>query len=277
MKKIVLAVLIAIIAGIIFFIWIKTSNFSGKVVEVIEGENFSISKIIFYGEDGKEIYALFYRPNRDNFDVVIVLPAGAGTKESRGFYGEMLAEIGYGALILDQRGIGETDGNIPSLEEDFYQNFINGKESFQILTAKDVVKAIDYLNSLKEVNEVGVLGESMGGRNAIIAAGLDNRIKTAIIISSAGYSASFSDARLNEFFSYINPDSYVIRIGPRRILMLHSINDNVVLISDARRTFSLAKEPKNFVEFNDLKCIHGYCKLMYNAIKDELEFSFKED
>ncbi len=268
MKKIIFSLLLIILI-FLFFVF-SNKEITGKVIEEVIEKNssFLVSKIVFNGDDGKEIYGLFFKPLKDKFDVIVVLPAAAGTKESRRFYGEILAKGGYGALILDQRGIGETDGNVPSLQEDF-QNFVEGKESFQILTAKDVVRAVDFLESFREVDEAGVLGESMGGRNAMIAAGLDERIKIAVVVSSAGYFTSVNDVRANEFLSYINPNSYIVKIKGR-LLMLHSVYDNVISIDDARKTFSLAREPKRFVEINSVGCVHGYCKDMLQAIEEEL-------
>jgi len=272
MKKVIFSLLLIILIALFFIFFNK--EITGRVIEdVIEkNSSFLVSKIVFEGEDGKEIYGLFFKPFKDKFDVIVVLPAAAGTKESRRFYGEILTEIGYGVVILDQRGIGETDGNVPSLQDDF-QNFVEGKESFQVLTAKDVIRVVDFLEGSLEVDEVGVLGESMGGRNAIIAAGLDARIKIAVVISSAGYFTNFDDARVNEFLSHINPNSYIGKIRGR-LLMLHSVFDNVISIDDARKTFSLAREPKRFVEINYAGCVHGYCKEMLQAIEDELRTSF---
>lgn len=275
MKKIIVIILFALIAGVFFIFLFFRGGIHGRVVgEVIEkNESYIVSKIFFKGDDGKNIYGLFFQPDKNRFDVIIVLPAAAGTKESRSFYGEILADMGYGSLILDQRGIGETDGNVPSLQEDFF-NFVNKKNVFQFLMATDAVRAIDFLDSISEVDEIGILGESMGGRNAMIAAGLDKRIKTAIIISSAGYSGVLDNQQAEEFFDYINPNSYINYISPRKLLMLHAINDSVIPIEDARYTFSLAGEPKKFLEFDESECKHGYCKPMHDFIEEELSESF---
>ena len=252
-KKSLIVLIFVIGVVILLFLFSNTKEDIGNVGELIErNESFNVYKSVFKGDDGKEIYALLFAPLKESFDVIVVLPAAGGTKESRRFYGEILAEIGYGAFILDQRGLGETNGNFPSFQEEF-NSFLNGKSVFQFLMAKDAVSAINLLENFKGIERFGVLGESMGGRNAIIAAGLDNRIKTAIIISSAGYKGGLGSKEGDEFLAYINPDNYVGKISPRRLLMLHSINDSVIALSDARNTFILAGEPKKFVEFNERK------------------------
>lgn len=275
MKKIWIIVFLIAILIVAFFIFESKIKVSGyDVIKIDENENFRESKIIFKGEDGKDIYALFFEPLKKKFDVIIVLPGAEGTKESRRHYAEILLEMGYGSFILDQRGIGETDGRAFNFNEDF-DAFLRGEETFQFLMAKDVVNAVDVLDRMRNVENIAVLGESMGGRNAIIAGALDERIKEVVVISSAGYTMSFADSRANEFLSLVNPNTYIGRISPRRILILHSINDNVIPISNAEYTFSLAREPKKFVELSEKECIHGYCKQMYDFIKEELRIAFE--
>ena len=78
---------------------------------------------------------------------------------------------------------------------------------------------------------------------------------------------------------YIGKDKDKIKeleeAGVDRInLSLHSLNDNVISIEDARKTFSLANDPKRFVEFDEEKCIHGYCDPMRKIIEEEFKEIF---
>jgi hypothetical protein len=41
--------------------------------------------------------------------------------------------------------------------------------------------------------------------------------------------------------------------------MTHSVNDNVVSLSDAMKSILLAGEPKKFNEYKEEGCVHGYC------------------
>ncbi len=268
-KAVFIVMIIAVVSLASFYFY--RGNSIGEIIE--KNESFNVYKVAFDGYDGNKIYGLLFSPLKKEYDAVIVLPAAAGTKESRRFYGEILAEMGYGSLILDQRGIGETGGENPSLQEDF-NAYLQNKDVEEILMARDAVSAVDFLEKIKGVKEIGILGESMGGRNAIIAAGLDERIKTAIIISSAGYFTSFNNEIADKFLEHINPNSYIGKIAPRRILMLHAVNDSVISIEDARNSFLLAKEPKKFIEFDEKECLHGYCKPMHDSIRDELREAF---
>lgn len=275
MNKKVAIVSICIIIAVILFVFFYTKdnkNIVGKVVE--ENENFSVSKVIFKGAEGKDIYGLFFIPNKKEYDAVIILPGAEGSKESRRFYGEMLIEMGYGALILDQRGIGETGGELLSFADDLYA-FSKREGTNQAFMALDAVKAVGFLKEIKGVRDVAILGESMGGRTAIIATALNETIKGVIVISSAGLFGSLGNDVADQYLSFINPNTYIGKISPRRILMLHSINDSVISLAEAQRTFLLAKEPKEFVQFNDSECIHGYCKPMKGFIMEELKEIFK--
>ncbi len=273
MRKVIALLLVL---GIISGVWLVYQKGGEKraVGDVIESnEQYTLSKVVFKGEDGKNVYALFFAPNKQAFDVVIVLPAAGGTKESRKWYGNLLGGAGYGSLIIDQRGVGETGGYVNSLQQDF-ASFQRKERVHQMLMATDVSNAADYLKKSGRVKNLAVLGESMGGRNAVIAAALDSRLKTAIIISSAGYSRNTGSPEGDQFLEFINPNSYISKISPRRLLMLHAVNDNVVLLKDARTTFSFAQEPKKFLEFSEKECIHGYCDPMKQDIEEELHSAF---
>ncbi len=276
MKRVIAGVVFLILAGLLFLIFFSPQKSDMKNVgkSIEQNSSFEVYKIIFKGDDGKEIYALLFAPHQKKFDLVIVLPGAGGTKESRRTYAEIIGMMGYGSLILDQRGIGETNGPMNSLQEDF-QVFLSGGDPHQFLMARDVVSAVDVLKKIKQVRDIAVLGESMGGRNALIAAGLDPRIKAAIIISAAGYSGSTGNVEGDKFLAYINPNSYIGKVSPRRVLMLHAINDTVIPIADARYTFSLAQEPKKFVEFSEPACSHGYCEPMRSHIQEELALAFQ--
>lgn len=277
-KRVIFSILLfLVVLVLIYFIF-----FSNKIKiqrQFLEKDsNYSTEKLVFNSK-GKEIYSLLFIPSREKealekFPVVIVLPGAEGTKESRKNYGEIFSEIGYATLILDQRGIGETGGEVNSMQQDFDEFASGNKDKIsQYTMAQDVLSAASALSQIKEINKkkIVVLGESMGGRFAIISAALDKRIKAAIIISSAGYNFRAGNKLQDDFISYINPNSYISRISPRQLLMLHSVNDSVIPIEQAKYTFSLAAEPKQFIAINVSGCVHGYCPEMYDAIKNLLE------
>ena len=91
-------------------------------------------------------------------------------------------------------------------------------------------------------------------------------------MSSSGYHITEqTDPKLMQFFLSIDPDSYIDKISPRKIVMIHSENDKTILLNDAQITFSKATNPKRFIIVNNELCGHGYCEAMNGYIKEELE------
>jgi uncharacterized protein len=223
------------------------------------------------------IYGLLFLPkNKKNIPGIVLLPGGGVSKEGFKTRSIALANSGYAVLVIDQRGIGETGGMYPSYEED-YQIFNSGKEPIQHLSVYDALVASDILREIENINEknIGIVGESMGGRYAIIATALDKKLKGVIVISSAGFhfkENSDSSQPYTPYLLSIDPDTYITMISPRPMLMLHGDNDSMVKLEDAQYTFNLAKQPKRF--FIAKNCGHGYCTNMSNELEEDLKILF---
>lgn len=243
--------------------------------EIIERNDTYLKAKIVFNDYGKNISGLLTLPiSNKKVPAILVLPAASATKESREWYGDLLKDMGYASLIIDQRGIGESGGDIHSIMED-YSTYQAGGIPTQNLFVEDAINATNVLSSIKEIdkNKIAILGESMGGRYAIIAAAKDERIKIALIISSAGFKGNYSDEKFNEFVATLNPNYYIGKITPRKVVMFHSDNDTVVLIDDANYTYSFAKDPKEMVIVH---CYHGYCAQMFDKIKTNLQEAFSK-
>jgi dipeptidyl aminopeptidase/acylaminoacyl peptidase len=87
-------------------------------------------------------------------------------------YVGMLAKAGYAVLAYDQRHHGKSEGDYSTYG--WYEGY-------------DVSAAIDYLAARGDCNvdRLGILGESMGGATAIMAAARDKRIK--LLIDDSAY------------------------------------------------------------------------------------------
>lgn len=221
-----------------------------------------------------KIYGLFIIPtNAKNVPGLVLLPGGSVTKESESVLGSKIARLGYAVLTYDQRGIGETGGYYLSLEED-YKVFSRGNEPVQHLSVYDALKAYDILREIESVDDenIGIAGESMGGRYAIVTAAIDKRIKGAIVISSSGFHIKDEKQPYSPYLLSVDPDNYIGKISPNPVYMLHSLNDSMIKLEDAKITFNLANEPKNFFQVD--KCAHGYCDAMYDELKKDLAEMF---
>ncbi len=249
---------------------LREENTSYNVYNItFESKPFINEKTIIYG-------LLFMPKSKDNAPALAFFPGGGGTKESREYIGEFIANQGYAVLIMDQRGIGQTGGTYLGLTQD-YQAFAKGIEPTQFLSVFDALKSFDILRNIKGIdkNKIAVSGESMGGRYAMIAAAIDDRIKGAISISSSGFHTKDENKTYTPYLISIDPDHYVDKISPRYLIMIHSTNDTLIALASAEETFKLTKDPKKMYTINS--CYHGYCDQMQDDLKDALKLVFENE
>ena len=230
---------------------------------------YSLTKISFESH-GAVVYSLLRLPkNVQKPPVVIILPGATVPKEARQNLGKLLETNGIASLVLDERGNGETTFTQQTQGQEL-EAFRNNEEVNDARMTLDVLNAFDLLKAFSvNRDKVVLLGESMGGRYAILSAAIDPRFAGAIIISSSGYGLPNAPAlEQTNFIRLIDPDNYVSLISPRPVLFIHSPGDKVIPLASSKRTFSLAKEPKEFFTVN---CPHGYCTAMDEKIVEWLK------
>ncbi len=213
--------------------------------------------------------------NSGQFPGVLLLAGAGASKESELELAQFIARQGFVVLIIDQRGVGESKSLPASLPVD-YANFMNARPVYHHLMVFDALRAVAVLRRLPEVQKqkIIVMGESMGGRNALIAAALDARILGVFGISTSGFGIVSDKTSQGTFLASIDPDSYVKNIAPRKLAMIHNTADKNIPYDLALQTFSKANEPKRFFAINDSTpdCKHGYCQKMDAAIAQGLGF-----
>ncbi|MDD4878604.1 MAG: alpha/beta hydrolase [Candidatus Nanoarchaeia archaeon] len=231
---------------------------------------YTIEKVSFKSRDAI-IYGLLYMPkNANNAPGIIMLPAARAGKEGQNYLAKELVKRGYAFFTIDQRGIGETGGNMPSTQDDF-NSFVAGNEPVNHLFVYDALRAFDFLKTRKHIDSSNILigGESMGARFAVIAGAVDKNFKGVFVISTSGYGKQSNLPMEGKFMASIDPDWYIDKISPRKLVFFHSKSDNVVPFAQAQNTFSFAKEPKEFIEMPSV-CIHGQCQEMYESLFEKL-------
>lgn len=238
------------------------------------GEDYHVDKVV-YTSAGQSIHGFLVHPDKEGeYPGVALLPgAGVGKDSELGLAIE-IAKMGYVVLTIDQRGVGETKGEVLSFEED-YERYINGKVAIQHLFVLDALKAADLLTTLTNVDgsRIVIAGESLGGRIAIIAGAIDERIKGVLAISTSGFNFKGDPLNAkNKFYLSLDPDNYAHKIAPRKFVMIHNTHDEVISFERADITFAHAQKPKYFVLVNDSSCNHGYCESMLPAINVSLEY-----
>ena len=118
----------------------------------------------------------WYVPSRTGAAVVVLHGAGS-TRSSVLRHGTVLARRGYGVLMLDTRGHGLSEGR--AMDFGWYAE-------------PDVEAAVSFLARRPDVDRhrIGVVGLSMGGEQAIAAAGTDPRIDVVIAEGVTGMQAA---------------------------------------------------------------------------------------
>jgi pimeloyl-ACP methyl ester carboxylesterase len=118
----------------------------------------------------------------ENGAAVIALPGASSTRENVLDHGALLAREGYGVLLLDYRGHGESEGR--------GMQFGWGAE-------RDVSAAISHVLRRPEVTKrVGLLGLSMGGEIALTTAAVDQRVDA--VVAEGASARTWEDARREE-------------------------------------------------------------------------------
>lgn len=121
--------------------------------------------VTFPSSDGTDL-AGWYVPTRDG--AAVVLMHGAGSTRSEVLeHAAVLAEHGLGVLLFDARGHGESAGR--AMDFGWYGE-------------SDASGAVDFLSRQPGVSagRIGLVGLSMGGEEAIGAAGVDARVAAVV-------------------------------------------------------------------------------------------------
>ncbi len=227
-------------------------------------------KVVFESR-GTKIYGFLFTPKGSGpWPAVLLLPGGGVDKKGEENLAKRIANWKYVVLTIDQRGVGETDGPFPSLAED-YQTFLENREPVQHLVVYDALRSFDLLRTLPTVDKskIFLVGESMGGRIGMAAAALEPRFAGIVVFSSAGFHVgSLTDKNQELFLRSIDPDTYAPLISPRQLVFFQAQNDTIVQLEETRKTFDVAREPKEWNEFPP--CGHGYCDKMEEKFREAL-------
>lgn len=217
------------------------------LIKTESGSNYTLETISFQSKD-YTVGGLLRIPFSENkVPAVVLLPGATVPKEGTQGLAQILSGMGYASLGIDQRNRGGVD-----FQYDFGL-FKDGKEPVEHKMVFDALRSVDVLRQDKRIDpeRIAVVGESNGGRFAIITAAIDPDIKGVIGISTSGYDtdaqiAGVRDETARRFYSSIDPETYLKFIPPRKFVMMHSVNDSIIALEYAQNTFMKAKEPKMF-------------------------------
>ena len=127
--------------------------------------------VAFRTADGVRLSAWYIPPR--NGAAVVLLPGAGSTRTAVLGQAAVLARHGYGALLVDTRGHGRSGGH--AMDFGWWGN-------------RDLAAAVSFLDRQPGVRagKIAVLGESMGGEQALAAAGADPRIRAVVAEGATG-------------------------------------------------------------------------------------------
>lgn len=185
----------------------------------------------------------------------ILLVHGRGASRHEGMrYAKPLTSSGYNVVAIDMRHPRQGEGIISTMS--FYER-------------NDVIGAVNYIETRTPNNDIGIMGFSMGASTSIVAMAEDQRIKSGIFNSGFANATdvlaenaavmygvpryplmptvmSLVELRSGTDTDLINPETYIPKISPRPVFIMHGTADETVDFSHGQRLFEAAKQPKDF-------------------------------
>lgn len=242
----------------------------------VEDPGYFIDHINYSSRDAV-ISALLRIPNSSHpVPGILILPGANVSKEDEQGLSAELADMGYACMVIDQRNLGgvnfELDGKL----------FQAGQEPTQHKMVFDALKAVDVMRQYSgiEPDNIAIIGISNGGRFAIIAAAIDPSISGVVGISTSGYNVESFIANdpdqvienQTRFLRSIDPDTYLDKLPPRKLVMMHMTKDSIISMDLAQATYNKAGEPKVFYPVEGSG--HGYNAAMREMLETELGLMF---
>jgi dienelactone hydrolase len=168
----------------------KRSPLEVRIEKEEQTESFLRRKLTFQSAPGERVPAWLLIPKdlKAKAAAMLVLhqTTARGKDEAVGLTGNLnlhlgkeLAERGYVVLAPDYPTLGEYDIDV----------YAHGWESGSMKAVWDNVRALDLLQSLKEVDgkRIGVIGHSLGGHNGLFTAAFDSRIRC--VVTNCGFTS----------------------------------------------------------------------------------------
>ncbi|MFQ6102238.1 MAG: alpha/beta hydrolase [Anaerolineae bacterium] len=210
--------------------------------------------VAFPSRDGVALRGWFI-PADPARGTIIFCHGHAGSMDPDVIYAPWFHEAGFNVLMFDFRAHGRSEGD---------------RVSLGYFERQDLLGAIDYLQG-RGIEEVGVLGFSMGGGVGIITAPQSEAIRA--IVSDGGFArlegAMLGWARRRQMdlprwltlplarliivvagwrlgvrLVETDPIHWVGRVAPRPIFFIHGDRDPYVTVADVEALYATAGEPK---------------------------------
>jgi uncharacterized protein len=210
----------------------------------------AVQRVTFDTRDGVRIGG-WYAPSRNGAAIILGHGYGAN-REQLVPEARLLAAEGYGILVYDYRGHGESGGDV---------------RTFGDREREDVRAALDFVASRPgvEPQRLGALGFSMGAMPIALVAAEDRRVRGVVL---GGVTSSLIDACVDEGGRFgwllggpvaltlkargvklgeVRVDDAVARLAGRPLLVVQGEHEDRRLAARSRQVYDAAKEPKKYL------------------------------
>ena len=232
---------------------------------------FKFENVDFKSGDGTALHGWFITSRKTPAAGTVVFSHGnAGSIGHHLGFIMWLAEAGYHVFTYDYRGFGKSAGSVNrrGMVNDVKAAFASARRRADV----DPARLVSYGHSLGGAKSVTALGESpVKGLQAVVIDGaFASYLEMARIIGGQLGASLVTDE--------LAPESYVEKLSPVPLLVVHGTRDEVVPIAQGRKLFKGALEPKTFFEVkaghhgDSLARDHGaYRKRMLEWLADSMK------
>jgi dipeptidyl aminopeptidase/acylaminoacyl peptidase len=221
---------------------------------------------------GQKIFGIFHRPSTTSqFPAVLICHGMGGHKVGRyRLYvdiADQLVKLGIGTLRIDFRGAGDSEG-------DFAETTLDTEVS-------DAIKGLKFLEECAQVDEsrIGLIGRSLGGAVALMAASQYNNIKSICLwapvfdghqwqekwkmINSEHVDSLKKESlmmvngqipgrELLEQIAVLDMNKYISSIQSKPLYLIHGEQDEVVNINHSKRYLQARTHANAETKFSQL-------------------------
>ncbi|MFL2869570.1 MAG: alpha/beta hydrolase family protein [Pirellulaceae bacterium] len=249
-----------------------------QITGKVEHEEFTVENIQFQSRPGLYVTGNLYVPKqRDEKLPAILYVCGHGAVKENGIsygnkvhyhhHGSWFARNGYVCLTIDTLQLGEIEGIHHGTYRYGLWWWLNRGYTPAGVEAWNCIRALDYLQSRKEVDgeRLGVTGRSGGGAYSWWIAALDQRIKVAVPV------AGITDMRNHvvdgtveghcDCMFMVNTYQWdypmvAALVAPRPLLISNTDNDGIFPLDGVYRTFVKTKQVYDLLGAGDQISLH---------------------
>ncbi|MFH1540131.1 MAG: alpha/beta fold hydrolase [bacterium] len=206
------------------------------------------------------------------YPAVIVQHGYSGSKDFAKLFAGLLAVRGYATFAIDA----EYHGDRREQGKDIFSTDIESDAQALKQTVLDLRRAVDYLETRDDVDSgrIGYVGVSMGGFLGSLFCGVEERVKTCVLIVAGGdwklilenskiapaikmrkyvEMEGIDIAALAEKLAYVDPVNLIGFVSPRPLLFLNGKADQYVPPVSTEALFAAAGEPKEIVWYDPIE------------------------